>query len=315
MTQTIRIGTRGSKLALWQASYVVGLLREAAPDLSVEVEIIKTKGDKILDVALSKIGDKGLFTKELEVALLAGRVDVCVHSCKDMPTQLPDGLALAGFPARAAANDCIVATEKGLTLDSIPHGARVATGSLRRRAQLLHLRPDLEVCDIRGNVDTRVSKVLDGEFDCAVLAEAGMRRLGLDEHISAPVPTEVLIPAVGQGSVALEIRANDGRMQELCARITSEETQFAVEAERYVLAALEGGCQVPMGAHLRRENGTVVLDAFVASLDGTQFVRSTVSDAADAGKSAVELGQLVVDDLLAQGAGEILRELRVAEEA
>lgn len=313
MAEVVRIGTRGSKLALWQANYVADLLREAQPELEVDVEVVKTKGDKILDVALSKIGDKGLFTKELEVALLSGYVDVCVHSCKDMPTQIPDGLALAGFPARASALDCVVAREKGLTVENIAPGARVATGSLRRRAQLLHMRPDLDVCEIRGNVDTRVSKVLEGEFDCAVLAEAGMRRLGLDEHISATIPADVLIPAVGQGCVALEIRADDARMAELCQAITSEDTRNAVEAERYVLAALEGGCQVPMGAHAICMGNTVCLDAFVATLDGTKYVRSSVQDTKD--KSPAELGQLVVDDLLAQGAGEILDELRVLGDA
>lgn len=307
MADVIRIGTRGSKLALWQAHTVAELLRAAVPENTYEIEIIHTKGDKILDVALSKIGDKGLFTKELEAALLSGEVDLCVHSCKDMPTALPEGLTLAGFPQRASALDCIVGKETGVTLDTIPAGARVATGSLRRQAQLRHLRPDLEICEIRGNVDTRIGKVVSGEFDFAILAEAGIRRLELDEHISSVVPANVLIPAVGQGCMAIEIREGDVRVAQLCAAITAEDARCAVEAERYVLAALEGGCQVPMGAHARVEGERFAMDAFVSSLDGANFLRASAE-----GRTAdsLTLAQSIVDDLLAQGAEVILEELR-----
>ena len=341
MAHAFRIGTRGSKLALWQANYVAGLLREARPGLSVEVVVVKTKGDKILDVALSKIGDKGLFTKELEAQLLAGEVDVCVHSCKDMPTLLPDGLVLAAMPPRAEACDCIVAPKRGLDLASIPAGARVATGSLRRTAQLRRLRPDVEVCDIRGNVDTRIAKVESGEFDCAVLAEAGIRRLGLDEHISSVVPPQTMIPAVGQGAVVVEARAADEEVLDACRAIADAPTMRAVEAERVVLAELEGGCQVPLGAHARFVPGTaagagvasgagegdapagpdapaaageagaagekLVLDAFVSSLDGSRFVPVRVEGAP---KEAQALAMQAVERLRAGGAEEILEELR-----
>ena len=193
----IIIGSRGSKLALYQSNLVKSLLEQAEPGLTCEVRIIHTKGDKILDVALSKIGDKGLFTKELERALLDGEVDLCVHSTKDMPTALPEGLAIMGMPKRANAQDAIISGTPGLTVDSLPQGARVATGSLRRVAQLLRRRPDIEACEIRGNVDSRVKRVLDGEFDAGILAAAGVERLGLQDAVSNNIPTDVLIPAAG----------------------------------------------------------------------------------------------------------------------
>lgn len=307
MDNVVRIGTRGSKLALWQANYVAGLLRAAAPDYVFEVEIIKTKGDKILDVPLAKIGDKGLFTKELEYALLSGEVDLCVHSCKDMPTLLPEGLVLSAMPARANAHDCVISPEAGITLDNLPAGAHVATGSLRRTAQLSLLRPDVEICEIRGNVDTRIGKVVDGEFDCAILAVAGVQRLELDQYISSIIPVESMIPAVGQGAIVIEMRQDDERIGALCAAIADTETMRAVEAERIVLAKLEGGCQVPMGAHARMEDSLFVIDAFVASLDASKFARTQVAGAAEL---SVELASQAVENLLAQGAQSILEELR-----
>ena len=314
MGKVVRIGTRGSKLALWQANYVADLLRAAVPDYTFEVEIVKTKGDKILDVALSKIGDKGLFTKELEVGLLEGSVDLCVHSCKDMPTQLPEGLALVAMPPRVDPRDSLVAPTEGMTIETIPAGARVATGSLRRVAQLARLRPDVEICEIRGNVDTRIGKVVEGEFDCAILAAAGITRLGLTEHISSVIPVETMIPAVGQGAIVIEARENDEEIAQLCATIADANTMRAVEAERIVLADLEGGCQVPMGAHARLENrdgqDLFVLDAFVASLDGQRLVRTHLEGSAE---SSQALAKQAVADLREQGAEEILEEIRVME--
>ena len=311
MTDSVVIGTRGSKLALWQANKVASLIEQTVPGCTCEVRIVKTKGDKILDVPLAKIGDKGLFTKELESALLDGSVDVCVHSCKDMPTELPEGLTLAGFPVRASACDCIVGPEKGLTLDSLPAGCRVATGSLRRVAQLAHMRPDVVACDIRGNVDTRIAKVASGEFDCAILAHAGIVRLGLEEHVSSVIPADTMVPAVGQGCMAIEVRADDERALALCDAITDDASRRAVEAERFVLAALEGGCQVPMGAHARIEEQGVdsvfVLDAFVSSLDGQRFVRTQVSGDVSDSRSIAERA---VDELRKDGAEAILEELR-----
>ena len=302
----IVIGSRGSKLALCQSNLVKRLLEEAVPGLECEVHVIHTKGDKILDVALSKIGDKGLFTKELERALLAGEVDLCVHSTKDMPTVLPDGLAIMGMPKRANAQDVIIGAGKGATIESLPQGARVATGSLRRVAQLLRKRPDIEVCEIRGNVDSRMRRVLDGEFDAGILAAAGVERLGLADAIAGYVPVDELIPAAGQGAIAIEAREADDEMGELLARITDRDTLRAVTAERTVLGALEGGCQVPMGIHATIEGEAIKVHGFVASLDGSRFVESTARGLAD---ESVDVANKVVDDLSAKGAREILSEI------
>lgn len=302
----IIIGSRGSKLALYQSNLVKGLLEQAEPGLTCEVRIIHTKGDKILDVALSKIGDKGLFTKELERALLDGEVDLCVHSTKDMPTALPEGLAIMGMPKRANAQDAIISSTPGLTVDSLPQGARVATGSLRRVAQLLRRRPDIEACEIRGNVDSRVKRVLDGEFGAGILAAAGVERLGLQDAVSGNIPTDVLIPAAGQGAIAIEARQNDAEIAALLEKITDRDTLRAVTAERFVLGALEGGCQVPMGIHAEIEGDVMDLCAFVASLDGTKYVEARAKGDANDPKA---LGQTVVDDLVGKGARQILDEI------
>lgn len=302
----IIIGSRGSKLALYQSNLVKSLLEQVELGLTCEVRIIHTKGDKILDVALSKIGDKGLFTKELERALLDGEVDLCVHSTKDMPTALPEGLAIMGMPKRANAQDAIISGTPGLTVDSLPQGARVATGSLRRVAQLLRRRPDIEACEIRGNVDSRVKRVLDGEFDAGILAAAGVERLGLQDAVSGNIPTDVLIPAAGQGAIAIEARQNDAEIAALLERITDRDTLRAVTAERFVLGALEGGCQVPMGIHAEIDGDVMDLCAFVASLDGTKYVEARAKGDANDPKG---LGQVVVDDLVGKGARQILDEI------
>lgn len=302
----IIIGSRGSKLALYQSNLAKSLLEQAEPGLTCEVRIIHTKGDKILDVALSKIGDKGLFTKELERALLDGEVDLCVHSTKDMPTALPEGLAIMGMPKRANAQDAIISSTPGLTVDSLPQGARVATGSLRRVAQLLRRRPDIEACEIRGNVDSRVKRVLDGEFDAGILAAAGVERLGLQDAVSGNIPTGVLIPAAGQGAIAIEARQNDAEIAALLEKITDRDTLLAVTAERFVLGALEGGCQVPMGIHAEIDGDVMDLCAFVASLDGAEYVEARAKGDANDPKG---LGQVVVDDLVGKGARQILDEI------
>lgn len=302
----IIIGSRGSKLALYQSNLVKSLLEQAEPGLTCEVRIIHTKGDKILDVALSKIGGKGLFTKELERALLDGEVDLCVHSTKDMPTALPEGLAIMGMPKRANAQDAIISGTPGLTVDSLPQGARVATGSLRRVAQLLRRRPDIEACEIRGNVDSRVKRVLDGEFDAGILAAAGVERLGLQDAVSGNIPTDVLVPAAGQGAIAIEARQNDAEIAALLEKITDRDTLLAVTAERFVLGALEGGCQVPMGIHAEIDGDVMDLCAFVASLDGAEYVEARAKGDANDPKG---LGQVVVDDLVGKGARQILDEI------
>ena len=300
------IGSRGSKLALYQSNLVKSLLEEAVAGLECEVRVIHTKGDKMLDVALSKIGDKGLFTKELERALMAGEVDLCVHSTKDMPTALPAGLAILGMPKRANAQDVIIGAEKNMTIDSLPQGARIATGSLRRVAQLLRRRPDLNICEIRGNVDSRVRRVLEGEFDAGILAAAGVERLGLTDAIAGYVPVWQLIPAAGQGAIAIEARENDAEIAALLDAITDQDTLRAVTAERTVLAALEGGCQVPMGIHAVIEGAAIEVHGFVASLDGARFVDAVAKGSAEA---PVDVANKVVDELVAKGAREILSEI------
>jgi len=309
--KTIVLGSRGSMLALWQTNYVKALLEVAVPDYEYRIEVVHTKGDKILDVALSKFGDKGLFTKELERGLLDGSLDLCVHSMKDMPTMLPEGLGILGVPERACPNDVLVSLEKGMTLDALPAGSRVATGSLRRVAQLHRLRPDVEACEIRGNVDSRISRVESGEFDAAILAAAGIERLGFGEHIASLIPVEAMVPAVGQGAIAIEGRSGDAVASMLCSAVSDMQTMRAVAAERIVLRALEGGCQVPMGVYAF-EAGTGVdavfsMDAFVSSLDGAKFLHA---HAEGAPFESGALAQNVSDDLRAQGADVILEELR-----
>lgn len=305
--RTIVLASRGSKLALCQTEQIKVLLEQVAPEFEYRIQVVHTKGDKITDVALSKFGDKGLFTKELERELLAGTVDACVHSMKDMPTVLPEGLAIKGVPARVNPVDVVVAPQKGTTLATLRPHARVATGSLRRVAQLRRLRPDIEVCEMRGNVDTRCSRVRNGEFDAAVLAAAGITRLGLTDNIASEIPADTMIPAVGQGAIAVEVRDDDLTMSRLCAAITDDASMRAVVAERIVLRALEGGCQVPMGVHAHEVNGRFVMDAFVSSLDGVRFVRSAQQGAP---AESEDVAWRVVNELRAGGAEAILEELR-----
>lgn len=309
MQRKLTIGTRGSQLALWQANRIRNLLAESDPELELDIKVIHTTGDRILDVALSKVGDKGLFTKELERALESGEVDLCVHSMKDMPTVLPDGLEIAAMPPRADPRDALVATHP-CTFAELPAGARVATGSLRRTAQLRRLRPDVELCEIRGNVDTRVSKVRDGSFDAAVLASAGLERSGLSEFIVERFDTASMIPAVGQGAIGVEIRSDDQQVRSILELIASRETMRDVFAERVVLCALEGGCQVPMGVYARVDPeivGNYLLDAFASSLDGARMARVHLEGTPE---HADELAHQAYDELCAQGAREILEEIR-----
>ncbi len=302
----IVIGTRGSALAMWQAHHVESLLRQRMPGLEVVVEIIKTKGDKILDVALSKIGDKGLFTKELETAILDQRVSLAVHSMKDMPTRLPDGLVIAAVTARHAVEDALVAAD-GMTLEGLPTGATVATSSLRRQAQLLHLRPDLNIVDVRGNVQTRLERFHENGWDAMVLARAGLERLGLEHEIAQVIPVEVMLPATGQGALCIETAGADQATIALLRQIEDTATRTAIEAERSMLGALEGGCQVPIGAHARVEGDSIRLDGLVASLDGRQLIREQMSGPSG---DPVGLGRALADRLVAMGAGEILAEIR-----
>ena len=303
------IGTRGSKLALWQSEYIKAKLEEVT-GLPVRLVIIKTTGDKILDVPLAKVGGKGLFTKELEVELLAGRVDLCVHSMKDVPTELPEGCIIAAMPERVDPRDAIV-SGAGYTIASLPEGAKLGTSSLRRRSQVVHLRPDLEIVDVRGNLDTRMSKAENGELDAVILASAGITRMGWADRISSYVPVLHMVPAVGQGAIGIEIREDDEYMLHVCEQIGHPETMECVTAERVVMNSLEGGCQVPIGAYARYEDGTLTMDAFVGSVDGATIIREQLCG--DAGQPE-ELGTAMVTRLRCLGADAILAEIRSADD-
>lgn len=306
MKKKVIIGSRGSALALWQANFVKKEIEKHNKNVSVEIKIIKTKGDKILDVALSKIGDKSLFTKELEYALLKGQADIAVHSLKDLQTQLPDGLKLAAVSKRHPAEDVLIARKKGMTIGSLPENAKVATGSLRRRSQLLHLRPDIKTFELRGNVQTRMDKFLKSDWDAIILARAGVERLKMSKYISSIISVDDILPAVGQGALGIEIKSDNTFVEELLAPLHDEETYSAVLAERALLRTLEGGCQVPIGAHAEVRPNGLYLDAIVGSLDGTLTFRKKVRGR----KSEPEkLGKSLAKDLLKAGAKEILNEI------
>lgn len=306
LKQKIIIGSRGSELALWQANYIKRELEKKNRNVSVEINIIKTKGDKILDVALSKIGDKSLFTKELEVELLAKRIDLAVHSLKDLQTQIPAGLKLAAVTKRHEVEDVLIARKKGMTIKSLPEFAVVATGSLRRRAQLLHFRPDITIIDLRGNVPSRIKKFLESEWDAIILARAGVERLNLKKHISSFIPKEEILPAVGQGALGIEIREDNKAVEEIIKSLHHEETYKAVIAERALLRTLEGGCQVPIGAFAEVKPSGLYLDAVVGSLDGSITYRKKMRGSKN---DPEKLGKTLAKDLLKAGAKEILNEV------
>lgn len=304
------IGSRGSALALWQTHRVEAMLRQLYPSVAIRVEVIQTKGDKILDVALSRIGDRALFTKELEQALLDGTIDLAVHSLKDMPTQLPDGLMLGAISERHGPQDALVAAA-GLTLETLPHGATVATSSLRRRAQLLAMRPDLTIVDVRGNVQTRLQRRRENGWEGMILAFAGLDRLGLADEIAQIIPTSVMLPAVGQGALAIETREGDDELIEMLAPIDHADTRDCTTAERALLRSLEGGCQVPIAAHATLDGGTLSIDALVAALDGSTVIRRSI--AGDRSQPET-LGQRLAADLLADGAADVLATVRAMGE-
>jgi hydroxymethylbilane synthase len=285
---------------------VKAALERAHPTVVFDVRIIKTKGDAVLDTALSKIGDKGLFTKELEAAMLDGEIDLAVHSLKDLPTSQPDGLAIGAVSARETPNDVLIA-RSAESIDDLPRGARVATGSLRRRSQLLAYRPDLRIVEIRGNVPTRIEKFLASDLDAMILAYAGVHRLGLDTHISQIVPTAILLPAVGQGVMAVEIRAGDEELRLMLNVINDPETESCIRAERAFLRRLEGGCQVPIGAAAARAGDGIKLEGYVGSPDGSRAIRDAIDGSADV---AGAVGGELADRFIAAGAGSVLGEAR-----
>jgi hydroxymethylbilane synthase len=291
------IGSRGSQLALWQAHWIQSRLEASGEQCSIE--IIKTTGDKITDVALSQVGSKGLFTKEIEEALLAGAIDIAVHSLKDMPTELPAGLTLAAIPEREDPRDALV----GRALEELPQGARIGTGSLRRSAQLRARRPDLQIEDIRGNVDTRLRKLDEGRYDAIVLAAAGLRRLGLENRITELFNPGVMCPAVGQGALAVETRDDGGPAFQIAQRLEHPETRAAVAAERAVLASLGGGCQAPMGSYAYVNDATLYVIGLIISPDGSKMIRHAKHGLV---AHASALGHGLAEQLLAEGGKEIL---------
>ncbi|HHX50966.1 MAG TPA: hydroxymethylbilane synthase [Clostridia bacterium] len=306
MKKIVTVGTRESTLARWQTDWVVTQLEQAFPDISFRVIPVKTKGDKILDVALAKIGDKGLFTKELEVAILNKEIDFAVHSMKDLPTTLPDGLAIGANTQRHDPCDVII-SHKGFTLATLPEKARVGTSSLRRKAQLLYLRQDLQICDLRGNLHTRLRKMEELDLDAILLAGAGVDRLGWENRIMERLPSHLFLPAVGQGAIGIEIRAGDQEIQSIVETLHHGNSALEISAERSLLSYLEGGCQIPIGALGVIENNVLSLDGLVADLDGKKMVRSKVSGPpSDAEKLGVDLAQR----LLELGGDEILRQVR-----
>ncbi len=303
MRTSIRIGTRGSALALQQTRAVIDRLVAACPGLEAESMVFKTKGDKILDVPLAKIGDKGLFVKELEEALLDGRIDLAVHSVKDLPSQLPAGLILRTLTEREDPRDVLVA-RNGLTLSTLPEKAVIATSSLRRGAQLRHWRPDLNIVPLRGNLDTRLRKLETERLDGIVVAAAGMIRMGWQVRISEIIPPEICLPAVGQGALGVELRADDLATQALLQPLVSMATEAAVSAERSFLGHLEGGCQVPIAAWAAVEEQTIHLRGMLSTVDGATLLRGERWGPADAPD---RLGAALADELLARGGDVILR--------
>jgi hydroxymethylbilane synthase len=299
------IGTRGSKLALWQAEWVHARLRELEPDLAVSLKRIKTAGDKILDAPLATIGGKGLFVKEIEDALLRGEIDLAVHSMKDVPTHLPAGLEILAIPEREDPRDVLITLNK-VSLKRLMPGSRIGTSSLRRQTQLLHYRADLSIQILRGNLDTRLRKLEAGEYDGIILAAAGIKRLGWSDRVTEYLSPDVCLPAIGQGALALEGRADDGFVREVVARLDHHPTRMAVTAERAFLERLEGGCQVPMAAHATITNGILTLNALIAGVNGRRLVRDLLQGPVH---DAHRLGVQLAERLLAHGGDEILKEI------
>jgi len=306
MTREIKIGTRESALAMWQTDWVLQLLKQNHKSIHFSITPIKTKGDKILDVALSKIGDKGLFTKELEVALLEKRIDLAIHSMKDIPTALPAGLKISAISQRSDPRDVLLSLN-GLTLDTLPIGAKVGTSSLRRKAQLLKYRGDLNIADLRGNLNTRIARLERGEFDAIILAKAGVDRLGMESLVAEVISLTVCLPAVGQGAIGIETRIEDTWTNELVRAVHHFATADAVIAERSLLRQLEGGCQVPIAALGQIEGDNLSLDGLVASLSGDRVVRLTASGPR---AKPENIGYQLALKLKKMGADAILKQVR-----
>jgi len=306
---TIRIGTRGSQLALWQANWVKDQIQAHRPDISVELAVIKTSGDKILDVPLAKVGGKGLFVKEIEEALLAEDIHMAVHSMKDMPGEIPEGLCIAAIPVRENPCDALIA--RNVTkIEDLPKGAAIGTSSLRRGSQMLYLRPDLDIRPLRGNIDTRIKKLKTENLDAVILAAAGMMRLGFGDQITAKIDPQTLVPAVGQGALCIEARKNDAETADLLAAIHHADTACTVLAERAFLKRLQGGCQVPIAAYAQKQGQTLTINAMVAEIDGSVMYREQMQGPAN---DPEKLGTAVAGRMIERGAGDIVQ--RLIEEA
>jgi porphobilinogen deaminase len=302
----IVIGSRGSELALWQSNFIKKELEKNNKHISVEIRVIKTKGDKILDVALSSIGDKSLFTKELEIELLNRSIDIAVHSLKDLQTKIPERLLLGAVSKRYKVEDVLIARKKGTTIFNIRENAVIATGSLRRMSQLLHIRPDIKIEEIRGNVPSRIEKFLKSKWDGLILARAGVERLRLNKFISSVINKEVIVPAVSQGALGIEAHEDNKLIIEILKSLHDEDTFSAVSAERELLRTLEGGCQVPIGAYAEVKPNGLYLDAYVGTIDGSLAFRSKLRGS----KSNPEkLGNKLAKNLLRAGAKEILDDI------
>ena len=304
--KSIIIGSRGSELALWQANWVKSKLESLYPSIGIEVKIIKTQGDRILDVALSDIGDKGLFTKAIEDALLDKSIDLAVHSLKDLPTVLPDGLGIAAVSERENPLDVFISL-KYSSIEELPKGAAIATGSLRRKSQLLNYRKDLNIKDIRGNITTRIKKFEESGWDGIILAYAGVNRLKLNKYIKQIIPEDIILPAVSQGIMAIETRLTDSEINKMLEAVNNRDSFIQMSAERSFLKTVEGGCQIPVGVFTWIEKGRIHMKAMIGSLDGTNVIKCQMDDEVS---QCVWLGVNSAEELLKNGGREILQSLR-----
>ena len=291
------VGTRGSKLALTQTNWVIDKLKKHNPDIDFEVKVIKTKGDLVQHISLDKIGDKGLFVKEIEQQLINKEIDIAVHSMKDMPSCLPDGLKFAGIPKREDPRDVFVLKEGYRTIEDLPKGSKIGTGSKRRKYQLLKVRPDLEIVSIRGNIDTRIRKIEDENLDGVVLAAAGILRAGMSEKISYYIPIDIMVPAPAQGALAIEIRDGDSKIENLINYIRDEKTEIQVDAERSFLDGVNGSCHIPIGAHCIIENDTIKLTGLFGDEQGHNLIVKELKGSVKSPReTGLELAKLVLKE-------------------
>ncbi len=305
MKDHIRIGSRGSQLALWQARWVKRRLEEWYTGIDVTIERIKTKGDKIVDVPLAKVGGKGLFVKEIEESLLNNRIDVAVHSMKDLPTDIPEGIVIIAITEREDPRDVIISKD-GVGLSDLKKNARIGTSSLRRQAQILNFRPDLCILQLRGNLDTRIKKLYSEDLDAVIVAAAGVKRMGWEEKISEFLPYDISLPAIGQGALGIEVRKDDSNIIEMIERFNHYETSIEVGAERAFLKRLEGGCQVPIAAFAKISDNRLLLEGMIGSIDGKRLLREKIEGDSD---RVIELGVRLADILLDMGGDKVLREV------